>query len=493
MLVATNTLHEDDVGALKRGSMLGETPLPSAPRSVFDYLSQKDRDRLKTLSSSLASGTLPPQQPSPPIAIDVPRTDPRTAQAALKGFQPFTSDPMKQARYTTYLQSQASPDVPELKPMANQSNESFNKELSDYAKAAKIFKPVSGAMAGRFASASTIETVGNTHQGLHKPTKDDYARLDAHKDDEAKKEEESPKAHAAKMGIFGPLTREVKVWQPARLLCRRFGVKDPYPDGIPGEEPIATTSSAKSDAWQTEVLNSAPNFAAASSYAVTSDSSTPPTTIQKGRRDFENVGMGEDEEQGKETLTYERPAKDIFKAIFASDEEDSGEDDAQSDEPKKTNETSGDGLINTTDVPKEVPKAKIYQPPGLEGRATETVDLTSFRPTFVPKSERDERKVKDQDRKGRKDKDKKKKGKMVVSFDVEDESKDQVKAVKERKDRPRKRQKDKHQPEADDDNMWVEKPPPAVVKDLVIPVSIQPEEADGIPHPRGRKRAVDFL
>jgi G patch domain-containing protein 1 len=464
---------------------------------VFDYLSQKDRDRLKTLSSSLASGTMPSQKPPPPPApIDIPRTDAHTAQAALKGFQPFTTDPAKQARYTAYLDSQASPDALEIKPMAGQSNENFNKELADYAKAATIFKPVSGAMAGRFASASTVEMIGNTHQGLHKPTKDDYAKLDGpREEEEVKKEEESPKAHAAKMGMFGPLTREVKVWQPARLLCRRFGVKDPYPDGVPGEEPVVAPSLAKSDAWQAEVMKSAPNLAAPSSSTAASGSSTVPSTHETGQRDLANIGMGDDEEQGKETLTYERPAKDIFKAIFASDDEDSDEEGgAETDEPEKETATTANGAVNTTPAPQEALNAKAYHSPASQDHTTEKVDLASFRPTFVPKSEREERKtVKDKDKKDKKDKDKKKKGKIVVSFDVEDENEDRVKAIKEKKDRPRKRQKEKSQPDADDDSMWVEKPPPEVVKDLVIPISTEPAEADGTPHPRGRKRAVDFL
>lgn len=474
--------------------MLGETPLPSAPRSVFDYLSQKDRDRLKNLSSSLASGTIPAQQPpSPPVSIDIPRTDSRTAQAALKGFQPFTTDPAKQTRYTAYLESQASPDAPEIKPMAGQSNEKFNKELADYAKAAQIFKPVSGAMAGRFASASTVEVLGSTHQGLHKPTKDDYARLDGHQiEDEAKKEEESPKAHAAKMDMFGPLTREVKVWQPARLLCRRFGVKDPYPDGVPGDEPVIAPPLAKSDAWQAEVMKSVPDFTVPSSSAAASGSTSPPPTRHKGQRDLANIGMGDDEEQGKETLTYERPTKDIFKAIFASDEEDSDEEEAEMDVAEKTIDNSAGGAVNTAPQPQESLNAKPYL--ASQDHTTEKVDMTSFRPTFVPKLQREERKnFKDKDKKEKKDKDKKKKGKMVVSFDVQEEIEDRVKTIKEKKDRPRKRQKEKSQVGADDDSMWVEKPPPEVVKDLVIPVSTEPAEADGTPNPRGRKRAVDFL
>jgi G patch domain-containing protein 1 len=47
---------------------------------------------------------------------------------------------------------------------------------------------------------------------------------------EAEKKEEDPKVHAARLGMYGPITREVRPWQPERLLCERFGVKDPDPD-----------------------------------------------------------------------------------------------------------------------------------------------------------------------------------------------------------------------------------------------------------------------
>ncbi|KAF8579945.1 DUF1604-domain-containing protein [Ramaria rubella] len=468
----------------ERGSLLGETPLLSAPRSVFDYLSQKDRDRLKNLASSLTSGKTPSQlPPPPPMPINVPRTDARTAQAALKGFQPFTTNPEKQLRYTTYLQSQASPDAPEIKPMAGQNNDNFNKEVEDYAKAALIFKPVSGAMAGRFATASTTEMIGSTYQGLHKPTKDDYAKLDSRQEAEAKEEEESPKAHAARMGMFGPLTREVIVWQPARLLCRRFGVKDPYPDGIPGEETASTVTLAKNDAWQAEVLKGAPNLTVSSSSAAPSDDITSPASGEDGKRDLANIGLGEDEGQGKDTLTYERPAKDIFKAIFASDEEDSDEElNVQMAKPGKDATTS-----ETVPVAKEASNAKANHLLPTQILPAEPVDLTTFKPTFVSKSEREGRnKGKDKDKK-----DKKKKGRMVVSFDVEDESESREKTLKEKKDRPRKRQKERAPPDEDDQSMWVEKPPPELVKKGFIPAELPAKTEETLN--RGRKRAVDFL
>ncbi|KAJ3755512.1 hypothetical protein EV360DRAFT_85844 [Lentinula raphanica] len=107
-----------------RGSILGETPLPSAPRSVFDFMSQKDRERLKNIAASLhppsaaESSTVaestsqfsPTPTPTPTTATPrIPRIDPGIARAAINGFKPFATNPVNQARYTAYLQSQADP------------------------------------------------------------------------------------------------------------------------------------------------------------------------------------------------------------------------------------------------------------------------------------------------------------------------------------------------------------------------------------------------
>ena len=34
---------------------------------------------------------------------------------------------------------------------------------------------------------------------------------------------------AAKLKMFGSLTRDTEEWHPHRLLCKRFDVPDPYP------------------------------------------------------------------------------------------------------------------------------------------------------------------------------------------------------------------------------------------------------------------------
>lgn len=482
----------------ERGALLGETPLPSAPRSVFDYLSQKDKDRLKNMSASIASGTaFPKTSPETQTAAptDMPTLAPQMAEAAMKGFQPFSKDPEKQLRYTTFLQSQKTPDdAPKLRPLPGQSSEEFHKEISDYVKSAQIFKPVTGAMANRFASSVTVEAVGVQHPGLYQPTQEDYAKLDLVKDEEKKKEQENPKANAAKLDMFGPMTREVKTWIPARLLLKRFGVKDPYPDGVPGDElPPETSVSAKNDAWQEEVLKAAPELKIPTTTS-SSDANATGSSGKSSQRDLANIGLGEDEEQGKDTLTYERPSMDIFKAIFASDEEDSDDEPEkkEDEEPADIGEPPAEVPLNESQPPVSQSLATVSYEPATGNRDTEKVDLSTFKPTFVPRSERSKEK------KEKKDKDKKKKGKIVVSFDVEEDggggARPSLGKEKDKKDRPHKRTKAKAVDDDLDEGMWVEKPPPEIVKGLVLPTSVDPVVDNEVPsHPRGRKRAVDFI
>src|SRR5258708_5347251 len=103
----------------------------------------------------------PPPPPTPTI-VEVPRTEPAIAKAALMGFRPFQQDPVKQGRYTVYLNLQAAANQalpPQLQPLANQTIGEFNVELQSFAKAAQIFKPMSVAMASRFKSSTLNEAL----------------------------------------------------------------------------------------------------------------------------------------------------------------------------------------------------------------------------------------------------------------------------------------------------------------------------------------------
>ena len=493
---------------------------------MFEYISQKDRERIQNIASGTqaTTGTGPEAGPSErPTAVVVPHTEPHIAQAALRGFQPFTTDPVKQARYTAYLKSQASPDpgrdigfVP-IGIIPGQNIDAFNKELSDYAKAATIFKPISGAMAGRFTSAAIVDSGPKVIEGLHTPSvESENARAIAESqaremEKGLEKEEETPKAHAARMGLYGRLTREVKPWQPAKLLCKRFSVKDPNPDPVVDSSaaPPPGTHPGSTDPGVPDV----PTFTGTESFRAPSGAalSGRQGSSGQGRKDPSNVGLGEDDDQGRDTLTYERPAMDIFKAIFASDEEDSDGDDntkMEEHEDKPSGPTiSGISPVNaTTEVltPLGVGISESgsipHNPHSNSTKSTlpEKVDTASFKPTFIP---RDGKKSKHKD-KDKKDK-KKKSERTIVSFDLDEDGGESLSLSipKEKsKDRPKKKKRkdrEKDQKEGtDDESIWVEKPPPEVVKSIA---SASAETSDSMDvdtgelgNEKGRKKAIDF-
>ncbi|KAI5122486.1 hypothetical protein M0805_001395 [Coniferiporia weirii] len=526
----------------QRGNLLGETPLPAAPRSVFDYLSTKDRDRLKNLATGNAQpGSPTPAKPghappSPEPEATTPHLDPQVAKMALQGFQPFTADPVKQARYTAFLQAQAagSDDLP-FGRAPGQAADSFIRELQDYARSAQIFKPVSGAMAGRFTRAAVLDTGAKALEGLHRPMEaGSYLSTPTREiEEEAEKKEESPKENAARLGMYGPLTREVKPWVPAKLLCKRFGVKEPVV-GVPTEvAPSMTTADASN--LQSGSLLSITDGSQAGPAESTQIGEDPGPSSSTGKgwraRDIANIGLGEDETQGRDILTYQRPSLDIFKAIFASDDEDEGEgengdEDANGgviDEIKvEGQQLNGDLQENARlamkDVGSEGPRglAKLTASTSTSttrplkahvdyNDAAGKVDMTSFKPTFVPRSERQK------DKEKKKDKSKKKKTKTtLVSFEVDEEGEGMPVSRSREKERDGEKKRKRKKAEADnydDESMWVEKRPPEAVQDLANLPSISASnngiddeellvtaemETDVGPS-RGRKRAIDFM
>jgi G patch domain-containing protein 1 len=435
---------------------------------------------------------------------------------------PFTNDPAKQARYVAYLRSQTTPDHPELLPpkLPGQTSETYHKELSDYSKSAAIFKPVSGAMASRFTTAAVVDTGPQAIEGLHQPTHETEPTPTPQQEEKElekkaqrpEEEEQGAKANAARTGMYGALTREVVPWQPSRLLCKRFGVKDPNPD-ITTDTPMPGVSDAGGNVWKAEEV-----LAEADLQTATGSTGGADVTSSVGRRterDLENIGLGEDESQGRDTLTYVRPSMDIFKAIFASDDEDS-DDDAEEDGGQEKGAPApaapdpgpstlpmrpeeGQPTGNATDV-KPVPahlrthSAADQTPPTYEPRSVERppagmvmVDTATFKPVFVPRAEREREAQKTtgdkRDGSSRGKDNKKRAAKAIVSFE-EDEGAALViapQAADKDKDKDKSRRKKKRRKEKGgvnnaegpgeegDAEMWVEKVPPQVVASFAPP------------------------
>ena len=472
-------------------------------------MSQKDRERLKNFippkhrpdePTSATTPLLPPEQPPAPRQFFYPRVEPSAAKAALLGFKPFTSDPVKQARYTAFLKSQSEvvsdEDRLQLKQKPGQDLEHFQLELEEYAQAATVFKPLSGAMAGRFTTAKAVDQGPAAIEGLHTPS---HSALPSEtKGPETQVEEpESAKTHAVKHGMYGVLTREASVWVPARLLCKRFGVKEPE---IEAQEEGTTSNPKPQNEWEPETLFAEAELVASSSGGAPSSATRPQSAGGDGlseRRDLNNIGLGEDETQGSDILTYQKPARSIFKAIFASDEEGSDDEDQAKVEDNDLRDVSAPTLPDapaqySRDVHMDVDDGPV--------------DLATFKPKFVPRVERttdDNPPLK----KRKKDKEKRKGGKALVSFDVEEGGEDTPVALKPRdKDRERKkkrRSKDKDgdrkvkqmEDGGDDDDMWVEKVVPEVVQKMKAnpppePPQVKVEETGRLSK---RMRAEDFM
>ena len=209
-----------------RASILGEAALPG--KSVFDYLSPAARDRLASASGKTnlpqALGEIPQgysmtdSERQKELLSQIPKVDISVAEAALSrgasGFMPYGDDESKRNRYRTYLENQAGirPDLPEKG--CTTSREDWLKELREFANCAQIFKPMSGMMATRFTSSTTapkLATDAPDSSLLSKPAP----------------KPEDPAEQAAKLGMYGPMTRSSKDWYPTRLLCKRFNVKPP--------------------------------------------------------------------------------------------------------------------------------------------------------------------------------------------------------------------------------------------------------------------------
>jgi G patch domain-containing protein 1 len=222
--------------AKARSALLGEAPLPG--KSIFDFMTPAARDKLASASgrSNLpqARGESAPAgfEASKPTATNrtlwdlIPDLDPQTASAALhrghSGWMPYSEDLDKRARYTAFLTLRAglSSTLPPRPP--TWSAEEWAKELREFAQAAEVFKPISGLMATRFTSSTTKPKLATDAP--------DAAPA------EAPSKPADPAEEAAKVGMYGPLTREKHLFYPTRLLCKRFGIKPPANSGVDASE-----------------------------------------------------------------------------------------------------------------------------------------------------------------------------------------------------------------------------------------------------------------
>ncbi|NWH71216.1 GPTC1 protein, partial [Piaya cayana] len=373
------------LNASQRGERLGEAALKGPAPSVLEYLSEKDRERLKEvkqaseeqmkarmLAQQAQSSRLQPASPEDASRKWQMLLGAQLANASPSDFKPFARNPEKQRRYESFVKSlkQGEKDTLEQYLDPNMTEWERGREQEEFFRAATFYKSSNSALASRFTRAKY---------------EDDVDKVEVPRDQENDLDD---KEAAVKMKMFGKLTRDKFEWHPDKLLCKRFNVPDPYPDssivGLPKVKrdkysvfnfltlPEPTTSATqatnekipqnnslnkpkKPSRWdvsdkEKEKKDSISEFislarakadlqqqppAPATEGSATAPSESPSTEV-----------ANEDKDQEEET----RPSMDLFKAIFvsSSDEKSSSSEEESDEEQQPT--TSAAELETTKQV-----------------------------------------------------------------------------------------------------------------------------------------------
>lgn len=309
---------------------------------------------------------------------------------------------------------------------------------------------------------------------------------------EADAERLTPAQNAVRNDMFGPLTHSVEKFRPAKLVCKRFAVPVPYgaeeeeDDEVGGAWAEAGSGRGAAQDWGKrgttgEVLGKKDMEALMMSTGfkrfqpppevesfesnVRSGPNSEVTKEHDGLKEnkssvrsteapsLANVGLGDDESQGADTLTYQKAPRDIFAAIFANSDDEDDEDDDEEDE--NSNEAEEKDLLSGTrskaplqiEAPPVIVAPRLNPPPlqaTLEDSSAtlDSITIATYRPSYAPASARSTKDTKE-DKSGSVNKKRKKlkNAKATLSFDAEEgEEVDQsvvvVKSAKKRKLEP---------------------------------------------------------
>lgn len=180
------------------------------------------------------------------------------------------------------------------------------KELNEFVGAARIFKPLTGLIATRFTSSTTAASAfegGSPATASHDPS------TLLHRPGP---KPEDPGEAAAKMSMYGPVTRSIIEFFPTRLLCKRFNVRPPDHVDTTGEGGLGgwgPTGIANRDLVSkgklTEIMRAARGD---EDYVLPEEVKSPAPKVDT---------------ETNEALEGERAGEEVFKAIFGDcDEED---------------------------------------------------------------------------------------------------------------------------------------------------------------------------
>lgn len=308
-----------------RAALLGEKQLPG--KSVFDFLSASARERLVAITGNQnlpeARGEVPEgynlteEQKTQEVLDRVPKLEKETAIAAISrgASGPYSEDDVKRSRYRAYLEFQAGygKALPSRPP--KMSLDDWLKEFYEFYNCARIFKPMTGLMASRFTTSTSSGSQG----------RGDDKELLAKPPEKAK----DPAEEAAKLGMFGHMTRSVADFYPSRLLCKRFGVKPPA-HVQPDREETGRPSPAATPGYEAYGAESRP----------ASGMAQRPLAIEYGLGFGDTTATGPEagvektsvvpapvlDASRNEALEGKRAGEEVFKAIFGDSDDDDDDD-----------------------------------------------------------------------------------------------------------------------------------------------------------------------
>ncbi|XP_051018148.1 G patch domain-containing protein 1 [Acomys russatus] len=226
-VAAAHSRHQ--LNASKRGELLGEAPVQGPATSVLEFLSQKDKERIKetkqatdlkaaqakarSLAQSAAGNREQVSTPGPSHSSWHLALGAGTASPRASNFKPFAKDPEKQRRYEEYLTHMKKGQKDALDRCLDPSMTEWerSREREEFARAAQLYVSSNSTLSSRFT---------------HAKEEDDSDQVEVPRDQE---NDVSDKQSAVKMKMFGKLTRDTFEWHPDKLLCKRFNVPDPYP------------------------------------------------------------------------------------------------------------------------------------------------------------------------------------------------------------------------------------------------------------------------
>ncbi|NXP41736.1 GPTC1 protein, partial [Leiothrix lutea] len=376
--------------AAQRREQMGEAELKGPAPSILEYLSEKDRERLKEVKQAseqqMKAKIVSQQSPNSRFQAASPedvtlkwqrQLEGQLANAGSSDFKPFAKNPEKQKRYENFVKSLKKGEKGEalerfLDP--NVTEWERGREQEEFFRAAIFYRSSNSTLSSRFTRAKY---------------EDDVDKVEVPRDQENDLDD---KETAVKMKMFGKLTRDKFEWHPDKLLCKRFNVRDPYPDssivGLPKvkrdkysvfnfltvPEPTTSVTQAtnekiqessslnkpkKSSRWdvsdkEKEKKDSISEFISlARSKADVQQQPAVPATEKCGTGTTETLPtVGADEEKNQEEENA-RPPMDLFKAIFvsSSDEKSSSSEEESDEEQQPTTSERASETTKQAEVP----------------------------------------------------------------------------------------------------------------------------------------------